>query len=106
MPVIRSIEGLHRAIARAIVEQSARLSGFAKIMGVGKECVSRWENDHEPIGGTADRALRLLVLAQKPVSDYTPERFTGILESIRDERPVALRLERQAGGWAEVGHAA
>lgn len=122
-PVIRGIEGLHRAIARIIVEQSARLSGeqvrflrtylgwravdFAKIMGVGKECVSRWENDHDPIGGTADRALRLLVLTQKPVSDYTPERFAEILESIRDERASAtLRLERQPGGWAEVDHAA
>jgi putative zinc finger/helix-turn-helix YgiT family protein len=123
MPVIPSIEGLHRAIARSIVEQATRLSGeqvrflrtylgwravdFAKVMGISKECVSRWENDHENVGGTADRALRLLVLTQKPVSDYTPERFATILESIRDERASgAMRLERQPGGWAEVDHAA
>jgi putative zinc finger/helix-turn-helix YgiT family protein len=122
-PVIRNIEGLHRAIARGIVEQITRLSGeqvrflrtylgwravdFAKILGVSKECVSRWENDHEPIGGAADRALRLLVLQQKPVSDYTPERFAEILENIRGEavaRP--LRLERRPGGWSEAATAA
>lgn len=123
MPVIPGIEGLHRALARAIVEQATRLSGeqvrflrtylgwravdFAKIIGVSKECVSRWENEHENIGAVADRALRLLVLQRKPVSDYAPERFAEIFESIRDEhRSTPLRLERQPGGWAEVDHAA
>lgn len=119
VPVIQGIEGLHRALARCIIEQDARLDGeqvrflrsylgwravdFAKIMGVTKESVSRWENDHEPIGGAADRALRLLVLTQKPVSDYTPERFAEILESIQDEHGRrAMRLERQPGGWAQA----
>jgi putative zinc finger/helix-turn-helix YgiT family protein len=117
-PLIQNIEGLHRALARGIVEHPARLSGqevrflrtylglrgvdFARVMGVTKECVSRWENDHEPIGGTADRALRLLVLTQKPVSDYAPDKLNALLESITDQqvKEEPFRLERRAGGWA------
>jgi transcriptional regulator with XRE-family HTH domain len=101
-----------------IVEQAVRLMGeevrflrtylglrsvdFARIMGVTKECVSRWENEKEQIGGTADRLLRMLVVQQKPVSDYSPERLTELLEGIREERQsLQVRLERRAGGWAE-----
>ena len=118
VPVIPNIEGLHAALARAIIEQPARLSGdevrflrthlglrgvdFARVMGVAKETVSRWENDPaDPIGPQADRALRLLVLNQKPINDYSPEALTELLQKISDtRRPTGLRAERRPGaGW-------
>ncbi len=101
-----------------IVSKTARLAGeevrflrtylgfrgvdFARVMGVEKETVSRWENDHERIGGTADRALRLLVLTRKPASDYAPEALTQLLEGIREEtEALRLRVERSRGSrWA------
>ena len=117
-PVIPNIEGAHRALARVVVAKPARLKGeevrflrtylglrgqdFAKVMGVTSSCVSRWENDQGPIGGAADRALRLLVMNQRPVSDYTPEALNAILESIQEERQaIDVRLTRRAGGWSE-----
>lgn len=117
-PVIGNIEGLHRALARSIVEKPARLAGeevrylrtylgfrgvdFARVMGVTPEAVSRWENDKDPIGPSTDRALRLLVLTQKPLSDYTGEELNRLLESIGedDNHPLHLRVERRPGvGW-------
>jgi putative transcriptional regulator len=118
VPVIPNVEGLHSALARAIIEQRTRLSGeevrflrthlgfrgvdFARVMGVAKETVSRWENDpNDPIGPQADRALRLLVFTQKPVSDYSPEALTELLQQISDKRrSTGLRVHRRQGiGW-------
>ena len=119
-PVICNIEGAHRALARAVVQKPARLSGeevrflrtylgfpgtdFARVMGVAKACVSRWEHDKESMGAGADRALRLLVMTQKPVSDYSLEALNALLESIQEKRKaVKVRLERRAnGGWSEA----
>lgn len=118
VPVLGNIEGLHRALARVIIEQPSRLTGeqvrflrthlglrgvdFARVMGVSKESVSRWENDpNEAIGPLADRALRLLVQTQKPVSDYSPEVLQDLLQRISDERhSLDVRVERRQGvGW-------
>lgn len=124
-PVIGNIEGLHRALARSIVEKPARLAGeevrflrtylgfrgvdFARVMGVSKESVSRWENDREPMGPSADRALRLLVVHQKPLSDYSGDQLNKLLENIQDDGndPLHLRIERRAGvGWERSPEAA
>jgi DNA-binding transcriptional regulator YiaG len=117
-PVILNIEGVHQGIARAVIEKPWRLKGeevrflrtylgfravdFARVMGVSKECVSRWENDREPIGGLADRALRLLVQTTRPVSDYSSDALNALLESIQEEhKPIDVRLARRSGGWSE-----
>src|SRR6266850_5099937 len=63
---IPNIEGLHRRIARTLIEKKTRFRGeevrylrksmgwsgadFARHMGVTEETVSRWENDAAPIG--------------------------------------------------------
>ncbi len=81
--VIPRLEELHRVIAFKVASQAARLNGaeirflrkwlgwsgatFAKTIGVAAETVSRWENDKEAMGTTAERLLRLMAIRQKPV---------------------------------------
>ena len=112
------IEELHRAIAFAVVEQRPRLTGrevrflrkylgysgqdFAATIGVDPATVSRWENEKEPIGPTADRLLRLMVLRQKPLEEYPTERLADVAsEPARQPRIVARAVGKK---WtAEAG---
>lgn len=91
---IPRIEALHRAIARALAHQTARLEGvevrflrkylglsgrdFAKVMAVTPETVSRWEHNHEPVSGIADHLLRMLVAHAKPIDEYPLERLAEV----------------------------
>jgi len=120
-PVVPGIEALHRAVARMLVSQPCRLNGeevrflrkylgfrssdFAEIMGVAKETVSRWEHDHEAVGGVSDRLLRTLVTLQRPVTTYDPEEFPEILRRISDDgaRHRRRAFSRSHGaGWVEA----
>lgn len=76
VPEIVNIKELHRTIAGLLIRKKSILSGkeivflrkemrlkatdLAQILGVHKVTLSRWENDKEPIGASADRLLRLL----------------------------------------------
>src|SRR5687768_12042461 len=87
--LIPRILDLHRAISLAIVRKPTRLLGaeirhlrtwlgwsgqdFAARIGVTRETTSRWENDRERIGPSADRALRLMVVTNPPVEHYPPD---------------------------------
>jgi transcriptional regulator with XRE-family HTH domain len=64
-------------------------------MGVSGETVSRWENDREPIGGTSDRLLRLMVLFGRPITDYTLDR----LAEISDSPGAPVRFTPTDDGW-------
>ncbi|MBC7834370.1 MAG: helix-turn-helix domain-containing protein [Phycisphaerales bacterium] len=91
---IPRIEGLHRLIARALIDKVTRFTGaevrflrkslgwsgsdFAKHMGVTDETVSRWENDAAPIGPQADRLLRLMVAQGHLTTKYPTDRLTRI----------------------------
>jgi len=102
---IPNIEGLHRLIARALIEKKTRFRGeevrylrknmgwsgadFARHMGVTEETVSRWENDAAPIGPQADRLLRLMVAQGRLTARYPTER----LAQINPDRALATRLE-------------
>ena len=102
---IPHIEALHRAIATALVRKPARLTpeeirylrkylgwsgaDFAAHMGVTAETVSRWEHGTTPMGSTANRLLRLLVVTQVPVQDYSADLLTGIAE---EPETHAMRL--------------
>lgn len=93
---IPHLEALHRAIASTLVRKPARLvpeeirylrkylgwagADFAAHMGVTPETVSRWEHGTTPIGNTADRLLRLLVVTQVPVQDYSADLLLEIAE--------------------------
>lgn len=114
--VLPKLEELHRVIAHMVLLKDERLAGaeirylrkylgwsatdFAKRAGVDRATVSRWENSQQPIGATADRLLRLLVVTDKPVDDYSTEQLTKIKNKAAKPRRLNLRLKR--GVWAEA----
>jgi len=116
---IPRIEELHRAIAIAVSQKTARLSGdevrflrkflgwsgadFARHIGVQPEVVSRWEKGRELIGAANDRLLRLLVANREPVSHYPEE----VLESIEGEpRRTLVRAKVERSRWLAETEAA
>ena len=111
---IPRIEDLHRAIARTLIEQRARLiapeirflrkhlgwSGvdFAAHMGATPETVSRWEKGAVPLGAASDRLLRLMVASKTPGRDYSLATLKDIDEARRTKPvPVGFRVRRD--GW-------
>jgi putative zinc finger/helix-turn-helix YgiT family protein len=109
---IPQLEGLHRAIASALVNKTARLTAaeirflrkqlswsgaeLADHLGVTRETVSRWEQGSAPIGATADRLLRATVALATGISLHTET----LREIGRDEpAPLVLRLHHDSDGW-------
>jgi putative zinc finger/helix-turn-helix YgiT family protein len=111
---IPQIEDLHKAIARALIRKTNRLTpaeirylrkylgwsgaDFAKHMGTTPETVSRWENGTDRMGPQADRLLRLMVVTRDPVSDYSLELLTTISKE-PTTHPVWLGFEMDEEGW-------
>ena len=105
---------LHRTIALAIANQPARLSGaeirflrkhlgwsgvdFAHALVVTPETVSRWENEKDPMGPTAERLLRLLAVRERPIEDYPTARLADVA---RDDGERWERIDLRMGqrGW-------
>lgn len=112
---IPHLEELHRAISLHLVRQSRRLQGtevrflrkwlgwsgqdFARHMGVSAETVSRWENEREPIGGTSDRLLRLMVLFERPAPDYSLDRLADINDAAGAPPTEPARFAPTPDGW-------
>jgi putative zinc finger/helix-turn-helix YgiT family protein len=114
---IPRIEQLHRALAAAFVRQprmvaSAELrflrkhlglsaGDFARMMGVTRETVSRWETGAKPMGSVADRLLRLLVLSHTPTESYEVDDLLN--ELTNDPAPKKLTSiamwNNSGGGW-------
>ncbi len=113
---IPRIEDLHRTIARAVVTKPAPLTpaevrflrkwlgwsgvDFAAHMGVTPETVSRWETGSLGMGAAADRLIRLMIVNQAPVQDYSLE----LLKAIDDKAsaPFRLGVEADEKGWHAV----
>lgn len=112
---IPAIEELHRVIAGALIRKRARLApteirflrkylgwsgvDFARHMGTTPETVSRWEHA-TPMGASADRLLRLLVVTKAPMSDYRVDALAEIAADDRRSQPVRLGLSRHGqAGW-------
>jgi putative zinc finger/helix-turn-helix YgiT family protein len=112
---IPHIEALHRAIAVALVRKPARLASeeirflrkylgwsgvdFAAYIGVTPETVSRWEQGKTPMGTTADRLLRMLVVTRVPVEDYSADLLRGITAAGDSHAlPLGVRVDRE--GWS------
>jgi putative zinc finger/helix-turn-helix YgiT family protein len=110
--VIPKIDLLHQAIATSLIAKRNRLTAaevrflrkylgwsgvdFARHMGVAPETVSRWENGREPIGGVAERLLRLMVATRGPARDYALD----TLAELEDEAaPTRLKLAVDRTGW-------
>ena len=113
---IPRIEELHRTIARAVVMKSAPLTpgevrflrkwlgwsgvDFAAHMGVTPETVSRWETGSLGMGAAADRLIRLMIVTQAPVQDYSLELLKAIDE--KATAPFRLGVEADEKGWHAV----
>lgn len=110
--IIPRIEQLHHCIALTVVSKKSRLTpaemkflrkhlgwsgaDFARHMGVAPETVSRWENGREPMGGVADRLLRLMVVTQAPNREYAID----ALAELEDEAsPVRIKASADRQGW-------
>jgi putative zinc finger/helix-turn-helix YgiT family protein len=110
---IPRIEDLHRVVAMTLIRHPGRLApseirflrkwlgwsgvDFAKHMGVAPETVSRWENSDKPMGGTAERLLRLAVAHGQPIDEYP----ITMLTEISDEQVKAplLGMKPVRTGW-------
>jgi len=99
-PIIPDVNDLMRALAWHLTTQKYRLSGedvrflrkylkmsgveFARILGVDKSTLSKWENDEDPIGTANERLIRSLVLTLgdglKERSEEGVRSFTWITE--------------------------
>lgn len=113
--LIPNIEGLHRALALAIVRKRERLApdevrflrkylglssgDFAKHIGVSPESVSRWELGRTAMGQTADRFLRWLAVTHEPISHYPLEILKEVAQS--DPRPLKASFSIGDGGWQQ-----
>jgi DNA-binding transcriptional regulator YiaG len=105
------MEPMYRALAAAILAKPYRLTGaevrvlrnvlgwtaveLAAHLGVSSSQVSRWENDREPIGPTADRMLRAILALREGVSLST-DRLAAIS---RERRPLRATLRHTQEGW-------
>jgi putative zinc finger/helix-turn-helix YgiT family protein len=92
--VIPRLSDLHAAIATALVRKPAPLApveirflrkrlgysqvDFAKRMGVAPESVSRWETGAVPMKATAEHLLRLMVVLEAPIHDYSTETLARV----------------------------
>jgi putative zinc finger/helix-turn-helix YgiT family protein len=72
---------------------------FARKMGVDHTTVSKWERLDEPqaMGPQAERVLRLMALAEKPIEEYP-------LEEMATEAAKPSRFRMRAGpkGWTKL----
>jgi len=112
---IERLGPLMRGVAAAVVRKRARLAApevtflrkhleytgarLAKALGVTGPSVSRWETGREPIGPSADRLLRALILIHDREADrFDPVQFESIEEGAT---PIRLTLRRDSkGNWA------
>lgn len=110
---IPDIEGLHRVIAVTLASKGPRLApeemrflrkylglssaDFALHMGVTPETVSRWETGKTPMGATAERLLRMLVLTRQPVSHYPLDLFRTM--ATEDPKPLRVGMTADEDGW-------
>ncbi len=111
--VLHRVTELHRTIAHALIHKRSRFSGaevrylrkslgwsgvdFARHVGVDPSTVSSWENDKDPIGSASDRLLRLMVVHETPVADYSLDE----LMKIENEQtpPFEVRVSPKGKGW-------
>ena len=114
--VIPRVEQLMTVIALGVAKKRGRLIGaeirflrkslgwsgvdFGRHMKVASETVSRWENDHEPIGPQSDRLLRLMaVFGAKRTEDYSLDALVDI-EDVPGSASIGIEI--QHGVWSSA----
>ncbi|HET7499972.1 MAG TPA: type II TA system antitoxin MqsA family protein [Kofleriaceae bacterium] len=123
MVSIPRIEELHRAIAMELIRQTGRLApseikflrkwlgwsgvDFARHMGVTPETVSRWESveNPKPMGGIAERLLRLAAAHGQQVDEYPIDRLLDISDEQAPGTPL-LAMKPGRTGWTPTTLAA
>ena len=111
---IPRIEELHRLLAGIFIRKDTILApseirflrkfvglstaDFAQYMGKTRETVSRWETGKTPMGPSADRLLRLLVVTKAPVQDYSVDTLKEIKEKA-PKRPARVGMMVGRHGW-------
>ncbi|GFO57661.1 hypothetical protein GMSM_46680 [Geomonas sp. Red276] len=114
MPVIPSIEGLHDALARAIVTKKTPLTpkeiiflrkslgwsgvDFAQNMGCDKAQISKWEHGAVRMSKPYELLLREIVASGKKITDY--HRSDIVWGKAPSPRPLQFRLKRTT--WKEA----
>lgn len=112
--VIPDIQGLHRLIAKTVVEKKAALAAdeirflrkylgwsgtdFAEYMGTTPETVSRWEHGKMPMSPMADRLLRTMVMVGAPKADYSLDLLKDITPKAT-AKPLKVGLTRKGNAW-------
>jgi putative zinc finger/helix-turn-helix YgiT family protein len=118
--VIPRLAQLHRVIAESLARKRERLTAaevrflrkylgwsgedFAATMGVRPETVSRWENEKESMGPSAERLLRLMAVRAVPVESYPNERLAEV--AIGDAQPSRVDVRATKSGWHAITAAA
>jgi putative zinc finger/helix-turn-helix YgiT family protein len=116
MVSIPHVEDLHQTIAMTLIRHPGRLSpseirflrkwlgwsgvDFARHMGVTQETVSRWESPEsgKPMGGTAERLLRLAVAHGQPIDKYPIDMLATISDDAVNSPLLAMKPGRT--GWS------
>jgi len=114
MPLIPNIEGLHDALAQAIIKQNGPLTAaeivflrkslgwsgvdFARHMKCDKSQVSKWEHGVVEMSKPYDLLLREKVASGKKITDYRSEEL--IWRKNLRLRPVRMQLEQTV--WKEA----
>jgi DNA-binding transcriptional regulator YiaG len=112
---VSDIEGLHHAIARAIIvkrqrlmpseirylRKQLRMSGveLATHVGATPESVSRWEHGRTPMGVTSDRLLRLMVVVA--LGGAYPLKTLRVVAQ-HEPRATPIHVRWQNGVWEAV----
>ena len=108
MPLIPSIEGLHDALAHAIVKKNGQLTpqeivflrkslgwsgvDFAKNMGCDKAQISKWKHGTVKMSKPYELLLREIVASGKKITDYHREEI--VWKESPAPRPMQFRLKR------------
>jgi putative transcriptional regulator len=112
---IRDVEGLHRAIGRAIIDAARPLIGaegrfmrmemdltqrrLGLLLGVDEQAVRRWEKFRgKPLQGAADRLLRA-VYAEYAGGDGAVRALVERLADLDTVEPHRLNFRETAKGW-------
>lgn len=108
MPVIPGIEGLHDALANAIVKKDGRLTpqeivflrkslgwsgvDFAQNMGCDRAQISKWEHGVVKMSKPYELLLREIVVSGKKITDYHREAIRW--KNPASPRPLHFRLKK------------
>ncbi|MBW6512851.1 MAG: hypothetical protein K0A93_12200 [Desulfuromonadaceae bacterium] len=114
MPLIPNIEGLHDALARAIINKDGALTpaeivflrkalgwsatDFARNMHCDRAQVSKWEHGTVVMSKPYDLLLREMVVSGKKITDY----HRAELNWNKEAQPHPFRLQMGKRSWREA----